>query len=697
MAEAGSLRIKILADVAEFSKGLEKVAADLKSMGTKVSAFGLAVGAGLGFAVKAAGESEAATAQLTVALRNQGRFSDEARDKILSYSSALQDQTGYSDEAITTVQSSLIAYGLQGDALQKVTRTVLDLSRAQGVDLQSSALLLGRAFTGETSMLSRYGITIDQNIPKSQKFAEALRLINSMYGGSAAEYRKTFLGQLTTLKEKFGDLAEKVGGVLIPVLSRVTTLIEGMVNAISKAPSWLITAGTSLAALAAATALVVGPMLILVGSIPGIVAGFAALTTLGSLLGVSLLAVGGAIAAVIAAVTLWISRWDQIKEASIVLLNYVLIDGINLVVDKLNGMLVWVNDNVIPMLNKIPGVAIDASIPLLGHIDHVQLQVSKAVDDAVDDVKKAGDKAAKALDKDLRNMGKDVKNFGGLVSDQAQAAEIAETERKAREIAATEQHFSRLVEMLTSKELRMAELRKSFSEADTGLLMSTLSMQQQIDLADKVQKLENEGKFNEAIYEKARVLKESQDSLNADRARNFVSWLGFMATQQDSKSKIMSAIGKAAAVTQATIDTYAAANAARKAMSGIPVVGPALAAAAVAATIAAGMANVAKIVSIRLAEGGIVLPRGGGVTATVAEAGSPEAVIPLKTGKAKKMLGDALGSGTTVVQFHISGQFLEANSAKWQQLVRESIIPEIRRFTDISPQGPFTRKRGRTV
>lgn len=58
-------------------------------------------------------------------------------------------------------------------------------------------------------------------------------------------------------------------------------------------------------------------------------------------------------------------------------------------------------------------------------------------------------------------------------------------------------------------------------------------------------------------------------------------------------------LGKAAAVAQATINTYQAATAAYSAMAGIPVVGPALGAAAAALAVATGLMNVKKIVSTK--------------------------------------------------------------------------------------------------
>lgn len=66
---------------------------------------------------------------------------------------------------------------------------------------------------------------------------------------------------------------------------------------------------------------------------------------------------------------------------------------------------------------------------------------------------------------------------------------------------------------------------------------------------------------------------------------------GSMASIWGEESKV----GKGFATAQALIDTYSAANSAYSAMAGIPIVGPALGAAAAAAAIAAGIANVKKI------------------------------------------------------------------------------------------------------
>ena len=99
--------------------------------------------------------------------------------------------------------------------------------------------------------------------------------------------------------------------------------------------------------------------------------------------------------------------------------------------------------------------------------------------------------------------------------------------------------------------------------------------------------IDRENKKNKV---REKVNKQYQESIKArlDLASKVA---GSMATIWGEESKV----GKGFATAQALIDTYSAANSAYSAMAGIPIVGPALGAAAAAAAIAAGIANVKKI------------------------------------------------------------------------------------------------------
>lgn len=110
---------------------------------------------------------------------------------------------------------------------------------------------------------------------------------------------------------------------------------------------------------------------------------------------------------------------------------------------------------------------------------------------------------------------------------------------------------------------------------------------------DQVNQLRAQDLINEQDAAALRLqIWQQQQSQQLNTASNF---FGQLSGLQKSKNKELAAIGKAAAITQAVINTYQSATAAYAAMASIPYVGPALGAAAAAAAIAAGMANVAQI------------------------------------------------------------------------------------------------------
>lgn len=95
-----------------------------------------------------------------------------------------------------------------------------------------------------------------------------------------------------------------------------------------------------------------------------------------------------------------------------------------------------------------------------------------------------------------------------------------------------------------------------------------------------------------------------QSSLNS--ASKFFGGIGSLLRNAAAENKNAAAAYKAVAIAQATIDTFAAANASYKAMAGIPYVGPALGIAAAAAAIVSGVANVAQISQQTFQQGGVV-------------------------------------------------------------------------------------------
>jgi tape measure domain-containing protein len=138
------------------------------------------------------------------------------------------------------------------------------------------------------------------------------------------------------------------------------------------------------------------------------------------------------------------------------------------------------------------------------------------------------------------------------------------------------------------------------NDALGGLLNgSQAHVQQQLEaqqeLFTRLQELRNADLINEQTYAQGRMqIWANMQSIQLQQADSF---FGNLAQLSKSENRKIAAIGKAAAIAQTTIKTYEAATSAYASLAGIPYVGPVLGAAAAAAAIAAGMANVRAIQS----------------------------------------------------------------------------------------------------
>lgn len=164
-------------------------------------------------ATREASQAEKATNALAASLGQIGKFSTNAVSSFSEYASELQRTTGIQDDLIKQNAALLVSLGnLSGDALKKATKASLDLSQALQIDASTAFDLMAKAASGNTAALSRYGIKVDENIPRSQKFAAALEQIENRFGGLAETRLNTFEGSLQNLSNAFGEIQEAVGG-----------------------------------------------------------------------------------------------------------------------------------------------------------------------------------------------------------------------------------------------------------------------------------------------------------------------------------------------------------------------------------------------------------------------------------------------------------------------------------------------------
>lgn len=167
-----------------------------------------------GALLRAYGEAEAAEKRLSVALINRGEISREALKDLLDYSKELQRLTAYADDSIQAVEAELLQYGALGENLKSLTQLTVDFASAKRIDLGAAADLVGKAFSGETSMLSRHGIMLDDIKDKSERAAAALEKMGEIGRGQAAAELETTTGKLRQQANLWNDIAEEAGEVV---------------------------------------------------------------------------------------------------------------------------------------------------------------------------------------------------------------------------------------------------------------------------------------------------------------------------------------------------------------------------------------------------------------------------------------------------------------------------------------------------
>lgn len=214
------------------SKKLGDITVGMASLGLLAHKAFDALKEGFDKSVDAARNSQKAIDDLSTALAINGKYSESAVNGFEHFASTLSKQTGVNEELITQNASLLVSLGkLSGEGLERATKAAVDFSAATGRDATVAFRLVTQAAEGNTAALHRYGIKIDENLPKSEKFALALDQINKKFGGLAAARADTFEGVLNKLSNAGDELLKAFGNLIVksPVVRSLISLVADVI------------------------------------------------------------------------------------------------------------------------------------------------------------------------------------------------------------------------------------------------------------------------------------------------------------------------------------------------------------------------------------------------------------------------------------------------------------------------------------
>ena len=250
MAESRALTLKLLADISDLTKNLDKGTNEVEGFGGKLADFGKK--AGLAFAaaaaaagayaikigvdgVKAATEDEQAQVKLAKALENSTGATQDQIKAVEANILKMSLSSGVADEQLRPALARLARSTGDVEISQKLLNQALDISIATGKPVETIANALGRAYDGNTVALGKLGIGLSAAELKTMSFTDVQGKLSELFGGAAAANADTFAGRLAILKVTFDEAKESVGAKLLPILQQlVTYVVDNIIPAIGR-------------------------------------------------------------------------------------------------------------------------------------------------------------------------------------------------------------------------------------------------------------------------------------------------------------------------------------------------------------------------------------------------------------------------------------------------------------------------------
>jgi len=366
MAEVLSeLVARITADSTELKRGLSEAESNIsnwvknnerqfRTIGIALAGLGATIMGTLGMATKAAADEQVGINRLAMSMKNVGVSYDNVKASLEAVIKATQRKTGVADNEQRDILSRLILVTKDYNQALSLLPTALDLAAAGQMDAVTAATYLGKAYEELQQGADKISIRLGR---ASLEFKSLAEIQNAVKGSAEA-----MVNPFDVIKNEMDDLFEKIGTALLPSFKK---LVEAFIPIIDKVVAWidanpeLVQQLLLLAVAVGGVATILGPILVMLPTIMGLMTAFGVVTGGIALGPIALIILG--ITSLIAIGFLLYQNWETVKTGIVNIWNTI----VDAVIKAVNTIIGWIN-TLIGLMNKIPGVNIGAIAPIGG-------------------------------------------------------------------------------------------------------------------------------------------------------------------------------------------------------------------------------------------------------------------------------------------------------------------------------------------
>jgi len=180
---------------------------------------------------KAAMVQERAEMLLDSTLKHTGQSVEEYGKKLRMTASAMQKVTIFGDEFILGIMRAGMNLGVTADKISDVTKLAIGLGTSLDMDLNTAMRYAALATKGEMTMLRRYIPELRTVTDATEQWAIVQRMGNAGWE-QAQDEAKTTSGALKQMWNVLGDVSERIGVHLLPMIKKITKAITNSKSAI---------------------------------------------------------------------------------------------------------------------------------------------------------------------------------------------------------------------------------------------------------------------------------------------------------------------------------------------------------------------------------------------------------------------------------------------------------------------------------
>lgn len=227
---------------------------------------------------KAAIEDQAAATALAGQLRRVTKATDAQIKASEDLISNMVRTFGVSDNDLRPALAKLATGTKSLTKAQDLLSVALDVSAATGKDLTTVSDALAKAYGGNMRGLQALSPELKAAIKDGASLSDVMVILKENFGGAAAEAAGTTAGKFKIFNERMGELKESIGAALIPVIEKLTPLLDKLATWAEKNPKAFAAVALGIAGITAAivalnVALALNPITLIATGIAAVIAG----------------------------------------------------------------------------------------------------------------------------------------------------------------------------------------------------------------------------------------------------------------------------------------------------------------------------------------------------------------------------------------------------------------------------------------